>query len=58
MSQSGPQWEKEMDWHRINTYIKTQGPTNINKYNHANLKKCVQWCIKYNIEYNNIDDIY
>ena len=25
MSQSGPQWEKEMDWDRINTYIKTHG---------------------------------
>ena len=34
MSQSGPQWEKEMEWDRINTYIKTHGPTNINKYKH------------------------
>ena len=25
MSQSGPQWEKEMDWDRINTFIKTHG---------------------------------
>ena len=45
----------QIDWlNKIISHIKN----NINKYNHANLKKCVQWCIKYNIEYNNIDDMY
>ena len=46
MSQSGPQWEKEMDWDRINTYIKTQDPTNINKYNHKYNKRKHKYSMK------------
>ena len=45
----------QIDWlNKIINHIKN----NINKYNHSNLKKCIQWCVKYNVAYNNIDDTY